>query len=443
MRPTKKTLSYVLVLAALLMFAGLGGWYFFLNRQAETVSATDASRGLRSEAPSRSVGNIYNNIVSGITSLVERDGDETREGASPPQLQKITKTPVAGMAFGAGTSSVLYFAESSTGYIFSADTSTGAVERLTNRLFPKTQEAVFSRDGSVVLRSIDENGDIASFAGKIATSTSSETVDGGATLSGKYLERNISAIVPAAFSRELLYIVKTPFGGADGILSSWDGMRRKTVFSSPLSGWYPISLADGRIFFVLRPADNAAGFAYELKNGSLVPQVRDARGLTYLPNTSSAAILYGESGGGSLALFARAQNDATSLSLPIRTVADKCVWSTEGPAIATTTTPKIFSKKPAPMVKPLVAYCAVPQFVTSNAFLNDWYRGAIHTSDSWWRVDVSADTVELIFAPETDTPIDVESPIMDDRGEHIAFINAIDKTLWLLRIKPEKIKTTP
>ena len=95
------------------------------------------------------------------------------------------------------------------------------------------------------------------------------------------------------------------------------------------------------------------------------------------------------------------------------------------------------------MVKPLVAYCAVPQFVTSNAFLNDWYRGAIHTSDSWWRVDVSADTVELIFAPETDTPIDVESPIMDDRGEHIAFINAIDKTLWLLRIKPEKIKTTP
>src|SRR3989344_5495032 len=242
MRPTKKTLSYVLVLAALLMFAGLGGWYFFLNRQAETVSATDASRGLRSEAPSRSAGNIYNNIVSGITSLVERDGDETREGAPPPQLQKITKTPVAGMAFGAGTSSVLYFAESSTGYIFSADTSTGAVERLTNRLFPKTQEAVFRRGGSVVLRSLDEHG---------------------AMLSGKYLERNISAIVPAVFSRELLYIVKTPFGGADGILSSWDGMRRKTVFSSPLSGWYPISLADGRIFFVLRPADNAAGFAYE------------------------------------------------------------------------------------------------------------------------------------------------------------------------------------
>ncbi len=443
MRPAKKTLSYVLVLAALFMLAGLWGWYFFLNRQTETITATDASRGLGvNEASPQSGGGIYNSVVSGIESFIERGANETQGGAALPRLRKISKTPVAGYAFGAGTSSALYFAESSTGYIFSADTGTGAVERLTNKLFPKTREAVFARDGSVVLRSVDEDGNILSFAGKISSSTPEA---GGGALSGKYLERNISAIVPAPFSRELLYIVKTSSGGAEGVLSSWDGMKRKVVFSSPISGWNPIALSDGRIFFVIRPADDIAGFAYELKSGALVPQVRGVPGLTYLPNANSAAIIYGASGNGGLSLFARARDDATDISLPIRTVADKCVWSTEGAVNLSATTPKIFSKKPLPAVKPLVAYCAVPQFVVSNTFLNDWYRGVIHTSDSWWRVDVSGDTVELIFAPDAGETIDVENPVMNDGGEYIAFVNANDKTLWLLRVNPADTatKTTP
>ena len=161
----------------------------------------------------------------------------------------------------------------------------------------------------------------------------------------------------------------------------------------------------------------------------------NAPGLTFLPNASSTALIYGTSERGSLSLFARTREDATAVSIPIKTVADKCVWSTETPTAAqSTTTPKISSKS-APIVKPLIAYCAVPQFVTSNTFLNDWYKGAIHTSDSWWRVDVSSGTVELLLSPSaTNQSIDVKNPIMDASGKYISFMNTTDNTLWLLRI---------
>ncbi|MDO8481892.1 MAG: hypothetical protein Q7S75_02315 [bacterium] len=447
----RKIFGYVLVLIAAFMFVGLAGWYFFLNQQSKTITATDASRGLGSDDSSfkSTVGNTYNNIVSGITTLINGTSTpETQSGTAPPQLWQITKTPVAGMAFvGTGLSTRLYFAESSTGYVLTANPETGALMRLTNKLLPKTQEAVFAGDGSVVLRSVNDTGDIVSFAGVISSSTELTKTGGFATFSGKYLERNISAIVSAPYTRELLYIKKDSLGGAVGTLSSWDGVKKKNIFSSPISGWRSISLADGRAFFVLQPADNVPGFAYELKsNGTLAPQVRGVPGLTFLPNTSSTAVLYGESENGSLTLFARVRDDATTFSLPIRTVADKCVWSTETPAFEqSTTTAKVSSKKPSSIVKPLIAYCAVPQFVVSNTFLNDWYKGAIHTSDSWWRVDVSADTVELIFQGEPGRVVDVENPVMDGGGKYIAFVNSADKTLWLLRLKPEgeTTKTTP
>ncbi|MDO8561987.1 MAG: hypothetical protein Q7S05_04150 [bacterium] len=439
----RNIIRYALVLIAAFMFAGLGGWYFFLNQQTQTITATDTSRGLGTSDSSfaSAVGNTYDNIVSGITTLIGGNGTSTVEtnNGAPPQLWKITKTPVAGMAFVDNAASTkLYFAESSTGYILTADPGTGAIARITNKLFPKTYEVVFGRGGSVVLRSIDEEGVITNFSGTLSRvgTTTSEVKAGDITFTGKNLERNIQGIVSAPYTREILYVRRSPSGGALGVRSSWDGTKQKTVFSSPLSGWEPVSLLDGATFFVLRPADNVPGFAYKLgSDGSLSKEVGDVPGLTFLPNASSTAILYGASANGELALFARVRSDATAFSLPIRTVADKCVWSTEVTSpTQSTTTPKVSTKKPVPVVKPLVAYCAVPQFIVSNTFLNDWYRGAIHTSDSWWRVDVSAGTVELLLSPSPSETIDVEDPAMDDSGRYIAFTNARDKTLWILRI---------
>ncbi len=406
----KNILKYTAIIIVVFLLAGLAAWYFFLNERGKAITSSDSARGLGSDSPSFSgrIGSTYSNIISGVASRGEEADTASSTSKIPPQLWQVTKAPVAGIGFiGNGSTTKLYFAERSTGYILSADPKTGAVERVTNKLFPRTYEAVFGANNSVVLRSTDEDGNITSFAGSFTASTSA--------LTGNYLGRNIRTIAPDYKTRGLLYMVKNDSGEGIAVRSSWSGAKPQIIFTSHLSGWKPVSLENGRAFFTLMPADNVPGFAYELKSdGALVPKVQDALGLTFLPNPYSSGILYGESSGGSLSLFVRAQDGAAPFSLSIRTVADKCVWSS-------------LEKNP-------VAYCAVPQFIASYTFLNDWYRGAIHTRDSWWRVNADG-TVEQVFSPsEKDGSLDVENPAIDANGEYIAFVNAEDKTPWLLRM---------
>ena len=99
--------------------------------------------------------------------------------------------------------------------------------------------------------------------------------------------------------------------------------------------------------------------------------------------------------------------------LSIHTSADKCVWNT-----GVTET----------------AYCAVPRDAPGSSYLQDRYQGTLHTSDTWYKVDVAAGTAEEFFVP--DMQLDVTNPTIDGRGLYLAFTNGLDHSLWMLRIAP-------
>ena len=270
MATTKKFLQYAVTATVILLLSGLAGWYFFLNKQGQSIPATDAGRGLDSAPPSfgDSTGSTYSNVASGPGAT---SAGET--GKPAPRLWHVTRTPVAGMGFvdaGSGTgasaaassSPQLYFAERGTGYILKADAVTGSLTRVTNKLFARTYEAAFDSLGDVVLRGVDDGGNITSFAGNApgqSAASSSSASPGATALSGRYLQSNIRAVVPDRKTKELLLLVPGAAGGSDIVLSSWDGFKQKTVFSSPLAGWKLFSLADGRVFLSLLPADDTAG----------------------------------------------------------------------------------------------------------------------------------------------------------------------------------------
>jgi hypothetical protein len=193
-----------------------------------------------------------------------------------------------------------------------------------------------------------------------------------------------------------------------------DGSQQKRLFSSALPNWRLYYLPGAtqkadKIILVQSASDGLSGYAYEVQNGTLEP-ITHAPGLTLLPR-ASGGFLSGQSSSGNLAFFlTRSQNDAP-IRLSIKTVADKCAWAPSG----------------------TLAYCAVPQNAPTGDFLNNWYRGIVHTSDAIWRVGVSSSTAELVYSPEN--TIDVKDPVIDTTGTHIAFINAIDDTLWILRLE--------
>jgi hypothetical protein len=123
------------------------------------------------------------------------------------------------------------------------------------------------------------------------------------------------------------------------------------------------------------------------------------------------------------------------VSLPIKTISEKCVWApSNAPQSGAPGGHSVAQNVIAG--KELVAYCAVPVSPVSGTYLRDWYRGAVHSEDSWWKVDVSAGTVERIFSPDANLSLDVENPSIDGNGSYIAFMNAADKSLWMLRITP-------
>ena len=108
--------------------------------------------------------------------------------------------------------------------------------------------------------------------------------------------------------------------------------------------------------------------------------------------------------------------DSSRVTLPLKTVADKCVWSSNPEGS-----------------KELIAYCAVPQIIATRNFLETRYQGRAYTSDDWWRVNAADGTVDFLYSPEG-ASLDVENPIIDEKDETIAFINRSDKTLWVFRI---------
>lgn len=394
-------IRYVLLAVIVAVLGALTGWYLYIRGQTQAVSSADQSRGFNTGLPAAPAeGNTYANAYGSATATVPH--------GPLPRLWHVSKTPVSGYAFAdSGTSTVLTFVDRGSGYVLSADPSTQQVQRITNTLMPKTYNAIISGD-KVIERSVSTNG-ITTFAGAIATSSSnSATVH---ALKGTALEPNIETISIDPASNRMFYIAPTQTGAA-GYERAWGSGARTQVFGSAIRDWKSWSLADGRTILLEKPADDVLGYAYVLgKDGALERLVAPAPGLTILPKSGSDALIWGSSQNGTLSLYARTSmtNEHT---LPVQTIADKCTW--------------------APGAS-LNAYCGVPQTEPTGTFLDDWYKGETHTADALWEVSATG-TARVLYTPANNVVLDISHPTVDPTGKYIAFQNARDDSLWLLRL---------
>jgi hypothetical protein len=397
-----RMLRFVALALVVVIIGALLGWYSFVRKQVNSTEATDTARGF-GVAPS--FGSPLGSI-SDISGLVAT-GSST-PGSAAPRLWQITKTPVAGYGFASSTSR-LYIAERATGNILLADPTDSSLTRLTNTLFPKTYQAFFARDGAVILRGLSDTGTITTFAGAVSASSTDGSPQ---TLTGLYLTENILAIAARRVPDQLFYLVQSPEGVA-GKTSDWKGGDQKQIFSSGLRQWQPLYLQDGSLYLTQNAADGIAGYSFRIAGGAAQPLVGPIAGLEALPRASSTALIYSSSGSGGGALFSRASASSSTVTLPVRTIAEKCVWQ---PGSG------------------LIAYCAVPVSISSGSFLQDIFDGSTHTTDVWWRVDVSAGTAVKFFTTDSSLSLDVRDPYMDESGAYIAFRNGADDTLWMLRV---------
>ncbi len=392
-----------------LLIVGLLGWYLFLRGQQANVASLDAARGFDIAVPSftGSRSSTAENIASGADAEALLT---TQAAEKPPRLWRVSTSPIAGAGFIA-TTTILRYVERSTGHIYDVDPGSGVVTRRTNTLVPKVYDASIA-GGSITMRSLDEIGAPMTLVGGLGTTSE----DGFVRFESDNLGSNVFAVAPSRILSEMLLVVART-GGAE-LVRTKSGEAPQRLLSLFLTSLEPLWLSDGRVFLSERPASGVVGSAYEVVGGALVPWMRNVPGLSILPRASSGALLYSSDDGAQLRLFARAALEASTFELPLQTTARKCVWA---PSIGTTT--------------PASAYCASPQSAPPARFTDSWLRGSTHTADAWFTIDLSAAKAEKFFTPEPSVALDVEQPQIDTRGEYIAFINARDKSLWVLRVK--------
>ncbi len=461
------TIATVILIAILVMcIGGLAGWYVVLRMKGQTINFSDAMRGFGIGTPSAgengsNAGNIgigggggggftvggtgsggiggtnaagesgtgsdggFGNSDSGSGTSTNSTG---KSGTSSlptivyrtPRLWHVTKTPVAGFAFATSAPSA-FFAERSTGYMFRADPVSGEILRRTNTLLPKTYEAFVARNGAALYRNVNETtGAVQTFSGIMGSSSSSNL----GSFVGVNLRNNILALDANADAKTIFFVIAGDDGKFLGITEPWiygKSGKEKTIFTSTIASWRPYVLSDGRFLIAVKPQDGVPGYAYEIKNdGSLKPLVRAAPGLTFLPLSGNNTYIFGTSLSGVLSLYA--QTSTTTLQLPIRTVADKCVWAPYKAASSRS------------RASDLIVYCAVPETIASSNFLQDWYMGALHTSDSWWKINITTGESSQIKVDGGGSQIDVVDPQIDPTGTLLGFKNGVDGSLWILRI---------
>lgn len=398
----QRIVTYLLLAVLVMILGAFFGWYLFLRAQTSSTTSFSGSLGLGTAAPFGTIPGT--SAGEGISSP---DATSTPGTGKPPQLWHVSSAPVAGFGFATSSDGVVVrYVDRATGHVYEANVGTGAITRLTNTLLPKIYDASIASRGRVIERSLDASGTITTFNGRLGTGTSTE-------LTGTQLESGIEAIAADPNSDSVFTLLKSGTGVV-GSISTWAGTKPSVVFTSRVAGWRAKWLTDGRIVLVQKAADGVPGYSYEIRKGVTTPLLDPVAGLTVAPAPDSNALLYSAESGGAPVLYLRTTGD-TAVVLPLSTVADKCAWA---PAASTT------------------AFCAVPQTIPSGKFLDQWYRGEVHTADTIWQIDGSSASTSQVFVPDSGTSLDMTDLSLDPSGSYLAFIDTTRNGLWVLRLVP-------
>ena len=405
----------IIILIIILVLIGVGLWFVF-------------SKGGLGGEEGTSPGNFFGNLfpfggdsddrpTSGSTEGGGGDTPSSSENGVILQLRQLTTEAVAGaMATSSGGTINVRYLERATGNIYEINLQTLQKDRLTNTTIIGVHNVVWHGDGSsLILRYLNENDVIKTFAGTISSSADSGENIG--RLDGIFLDDDIPYITTSPDKTKILLLsqIKT---GISFITAEFNGGNREPVAISPFSQWIPQWFDDGTISITTKASALAPGFLYfvDLSTGFFEKVIGDINGLTTLVNKTGEIILYSESNDRHFTLNAITLDERIKIQPPLSTLPEKCVWST---------------------VRTSIAYCGVPTTITPGNYPDVWYQGLVSFSDNIWEIDVEKDTVKFLISLPTAAreEIDLINPVLSDNEEYLIFTNKKDSTLWSLKLQ--------
>ena len=286
-----------------------------------------------------------------------------------------------------------------SGNIYSYLALSRKLSRVSDRTLPGIQQVSWLPDGSVAfvqfLASTDDTSHVDTFA---------LPFDGSA---GYSLQQDLSqAVVVGANS---IFALTTGTDSSIGTIANADGTSAQTVFTTPLTS-IQIHPAGDTLLAATKASSELDGYAFSISGNSFTPILGPLRGLTILPSPSGNLILYSYTDSSNAFHMATFNlTNGTVTTLPLATLAEKCVWTSDSSAL----------------------YCAIPNSVSGN-LPDDWYQGAVSFTDRIWRIDLTTRLATLVLDPSQVANVDIDAVnlTIDPNSQVLVFRNKKDSSLW-------------
>ena len=408
-----RRLLIIAAVAILLLGLGIIAYFYFFAGGSAGVEVTVPSSNVR--LPSAEQG------TAPATGTTAGGGGTQNEPTNAPvavsaRLVKISAGPVVpGAAVvsktrnasstpsstspGTSDTTVTYI-ERTSGNVFSYSTNTKTSTRTSNKTIPGIQSAAWLPDGSTAFVRYLSGADFST------VNTYALPANG---IGGFFLPQNLSSI---AVSSSGILTLASGVNGSTASITRIDGSRSTSVFSTALSALRASFAGKSQYLATTKPTATLPGDAFLVDAAGRFSRIAGPlHGLAALASPSGKWVLVSYTLDSEMQLALVETATGEMIPLPVATIADKCVWTTDDSVI----------------------YCGIPVSPPSGfVYPDDWYQGAVQFSDRIWKIQVSGRYAQLVldFPKETDSSLDTISLAVDALNTTLVFVNKSDESLW-------------
>lgn len=295
---------------------------------------------------------------------------------------------------------VVSYIDRQSGNVYTYSSAKKTTKRTSNKTLPGIQSASWLPDASLA------------FVRYLSGSNSSTINTYGLPANGVggfFLSQNLADIGVSASN---ILSLASGVNGSIASLSNIDGSRPTQIFTTPLSSIRLSYAGKGQYLVFTKPSASLPGNAYLVDSAGNFSRVFGPQsGLVALASPSGRWVLVSYALDNTLQMVLVDTATREALSLPVATIADKCVWTADES----------------------VVYCGIPTNASFGiSYPDDWYQGVAHFSDRIWKIQVSGRYAQLVldFPTETKETLDAEALAVDSQNSLLVFVNKNDGALW-------------
>ncbi|MGD0328707.1 MAG: hypothetical protein ABSB00_03315 [Minisyncoccia bacterium] len=392
----------LIIIAIVVVLVGIGVFayfYFFANKASVSIAPTgNTSLPVEEQGTSNAAGQTAasSNQTGAAAVITARLVKISMGPVVPGEAAVDIPAPNASSSPDVGVN----YIERQSGNVFTYEVRAGTLTRTSNKTVPGIESATWLPNASFAF--------VRYLSGDDFSTINTYALPGNGT-GGFFLPQNLSDI---SVSSTGVLVLASGVNGSVASLEHTDGTHVSQIFTTPLSALRVSFAGKSQYLAYTKPSVTLDGDAFLVNgNGNFSRITGPLNGLAALASPSGKWALVSYTLNSEMQMELVNTMTGDTIPLPVATIADKCVWTTDDSTI----------------------YCGIPVDPSNDyAYPDDWYQGAVQFSDRIWKIDVSGRYAQLVldFPNETSATLDAEALAVDPSNTELVFVNKNDGSLW-------------